>query len=122
VRIDPPRGPGPGVLLGLGLFLFLLDKLTRAGLIVRTACPILPLSGVGDRQETTATKGDSMTMTKAKMITRIRSMQKEMGQPPVKAKTLKIAFSKSEVRDMYFAKCRTYKLWVEKNWVENDEI
>ena len=63
-----------------------------------------------------------MTMTKAKMITRIRTMQKEMGQPLVKAKTLKIAFSESEVRDMYFAKCQAYRLWVEKNWVENNGV
>ena len=34
--------------------------MTRAGLILRTVCPILPLSGVGDRQQTTATKGETM--------------------------------------------------------------
>ena len=61
-------------------------------------------------------------MTKAKMIARIRSMQKEMGRPASKAKTLRVEYSESEVRDMYFATCQTYRFWVEKNWIENNAL
>ena len=60
-----------------------------------------------------------MTMTKAKMIAGIRSMEKEMGYPPFKAKTLRIHYSEAEIRDMYFSTCQTYNFWVQRNWWEN---
>jgi hypothetical protein len=64
-------------------------------------------------------KGDSMSMTKAKMIARIRSMQKEMGHLPWKARTLRIHYSEAEVRDIYFSTCETYNFWFLRGWWEN---
>ena len=60
-----------------------------------------------------------MNMTKAKMIARIRSMQKEMGHLPWKARTLRIHYSEAEVRDIYFSTCQTHKFWFDRNWMEH---
>jgi len=64
-------------------------------------------------------KGDSMKMTKAKMIARIRSMQKAMGRSPWKARTLRIHYSEAEVRDIYFSTCETYNFWFLRGWMEH---
>jgi len=87
--------------------------------IVKTSIPSMHASHNDEQQTQQATKGDTMTMTKAKMIARIRSMQKEMGCPPCKAKTLRVHYSEAEVRDMYFSTCQTHDFWCHRNWLEN---
>ncbi len=61
--------------------------------------------------ENTTTKDRAMKpLTKAKMITRIRTMQEDMGIEPVKAKTLRVEFSEDEVREIYERTSDLYKI------------
>jgi hypothetical protein len=57
------------------------------------------------------------TMTKAKMIRRIRSMQKEMGRQPYSATALQFEDTLEEVQGVHARICKEYSVWL--SWQES---
>ena len=101
------------------LFLFYLDKMTRAALILRSDCPILLMSGVGDRQQATAMKGETMngtlkmteggSHTWAKGITIDRAIERfrKLGTVTRRGNKLTVTrFDGSKIKAEFFLPCK----------------
>gem|GEM_PF-4147622 len=57
---------------------------------------------------------ESETMTKRRMITKIRRMQKDMGCPMSRAATLNLEYTEEEVKRSYESLCVTFNHWQRK--------